>query len=223
MELIAMRFLALALVVCISPLPLAGQDAFHLADARTVRLEPAAFPELPQALRHDLERRGCRIPQAAADLVGPEPHNVVVGALYARKSRDGAVLCSVRDTSLILVYRGLQGAVTDSFATGADLHFLQGLGQDDIGFSRKIDLIDGRRIRAYAKSYDGPTPPATIDHLGLEHSFVGKASAVAYFFAGKWRWYQGGDENDADGGATSVHGGCGSGGMRYQSPAECPR
>jgi hypothetical protein len=41
------------------------------------RLTPAAFPKLPVTIRHDLERRGCLVPQPYEARV---PSNVIHGA-----------------------------------------------------------------------------------------------------------------------------------------------
>jgi hypothetical protein len=46
---------------------LTSQD-WYAADKATVRLKPAAFPDLPVTVRQYLEGRGCEIPQAFSDL-----------------------------------------------------------------------------------------------------------------------------------------------------------
>lgn len=194
MEDIALRLFALALVVGILPHSLAGQTAFIRANAMTVRLRPDSFPGLPRAIARDLERRGCRIPQVSTIFPVKGPHNAVHGAIYGPGGDDWAVLCSVRDTSHILVYRAAIGAVVDSLATLPDETFLQVLtGSGEIGFSRRLGLVDGPAIRASAAAYEGPAPPTVIDHLGIDDAYLGKASSVFYFFAGKWLRLQGAD------------------------------
>ena len=72
-QLIAMLAVLLAL--------LAVQD-WDRADRETKRLSPASVVSLPSAIRADLERRGCTIPQPA---LATEPMNVIRGQ-FTRKS-----------------------------------------------------------------------------------------------------------------------------------------
>src|SRR4030095_5737982 len=53
---------------------------WEAAAHQIVRLAPSAFPELPVAVREELERRGCRIPQLGSAFRTP-PANVVSGPL----------------------------------------------------------------------------------------------------------------------------------------------
>jgi hypothetical protein len=47
-------------------------------------------------------------------------------------------------------------------------------------------------ILKHYRAYGGPEP-AAIDHQGINDSFVGKASVVRYFHAGKWLELTGAD------------------------------
>src|SRR5689334_3061962 len=73
---------------------------FARADSATVRLAPSSFPQLPEGIRKDLERRTCTIPQTYLKY---GPHNVVRGPFTAKGRDDWAVLCSVGRVSRILV------------------------------------------------------------------------------------------------------------------------
>src|SRR5439155_14186390 len=73
------------------------------ADRATVRLSPSAFPELPDVVRRELERRDCVIPQVFSNRA---PHNIVRGRFTSATHQDWAVLCSRRQVSSILVFRG---------------------------------------------------------------------------------------------------------------------
>lgn len=182
-----------ALFLTLVAAPLFAQDMWSRADAATVRVAPSRFAALPAAVRTDLERRGCRIPQSAESGTSEPLHNVIRGAFTARGQADWAVLCSVRDTSQILVYRSGAVAASDSLARAADRDYLQGMGGDRIAFSRKISVATAAYIREHAKAYGGPKPPSPLDHDGVEDGFLGKASVIMYYFGGKWIPLQGAD------------------------------
>lgn len=185
--------IALALVV-LAPGPATSQTPadWARADSATVRLSPAAFPQLPAAVRRDLERRRCRVPQAS-DSRGA--HNVVRGAFLGRGTDDWAVLCSRAGVSRILIYRA--GQVADSLGRATDHGYLQTGVQAGapfgIGFSRQIGVASPLDIRAYAKAFGGPSLPHPLDHAGIEDRFVRKASIIWYFVRGRWRSLQGAD------------------------------
>ncbi len=165
------------------------RDRWDSANAATVRLAPAAFPQLPTAIRVDLERRGCRIPQVPLDTV---PGNVVSGSFRERGKTDWAVLCSRDDTSRILVYWSGSSEAPDTLAASGDRTWLQqGLGPG-IGFSRAIGVASPAYIREHFERYGGPTPPA-LDHDGINDIFVEKASTVLYWHQGRWLMLTGAD------------------------------
>lgn len=148
------------------------------------RLPPSRFPQLPPGVRKDLETRRCTIPQTY--FPGP-PHNVVSGAFARRGQRDWAVLCSVAGRSTILVYWA--GSITPrptELAPVDDSHFLQTIGDDQIGFSRAIDRVDTTWIRVHAEEYGGPLPQR-LDHEGINDAFLEKASHVFFYEDGAWQ------------------------------------
>src|ERR1035437_10181547 len=63
-------------------------------------LLPTAFPELPQNIRADLQRRGCKVPQ----LLHEKKVNVIKGEFQKRGQADWPILCEVVQTTSILVY-----------------------------------------------------------------------------------------------------------------------
>lgn len=164
---------------------------WDMADRMTKRLPPESFPQLPAAVRADLRRRGCTVPQEPSDT---QPHNVISGSFIARGTTDWAVLCSIDRKSRVLVYRDGATAQVDDMAAVADKGFLQGGGNGTIAFSRRISPIRGSLMISYHREFggDGPPPPR-IDHLGIEDAFVGKVSAVIYFYRGKWLTLTGAD------------------------------
>ncbi len=64
-------------------------------------LSPTAFPELPQNLTRELQRRGCTVLQTPFT---KKPHNVIKGEFEKPGQTDWAALCSVKGVSTILVF-----------------------------------------------------------------------------------------------------------------------
>jgi len=158
----------------------------HQGDG-VIRLKPREFRQLPAAVRRDLDRRGCTIPQWPGKTA---PHNVITGSFIANGSRDWAVLCSVNGSSRILIYRNGGATKVDSMATRVDADFMQGGSDGVMQFSRKIDIATPKSIADHAKAYGGPKPPA-LDHDGIDDGFTGKASTTRYYYRGKWMELQG--------------------------------
>lgn len=154
-----------------------------------IRLKPREFRQLPSAVRRDLDRRNCTVPQFPRTSA---PHNVLSGSFISNRSRDWAVLCSVNGISRILIYRGGGASRVDSLARRPDVSYLQDVGNGIMEFSRKIDIASSKRIAEYAKANGIPKPPP-LDHDGIDDSFRDKASSMVYYYRGKWRDLQSGD------------------------------
>jgi hypothetical protein len=152
------------------------------ADFQVTRLAPSAFPELPANIRRELERRGCTIPQERAD---EKPQNAIKGEFTRKGQTDWAVLCSVNQISTILVFRNASERNPSELARETDISKLQAAGGGAIAYSRAISSVGREYILRHYHSYGGPKPP-TIDHQGINDAFVGKASVVHYFHAGRW-------------------------------------
>jgi hypothetical protein len=159
------------------------------ADRATKRLAPSTFPAIPAAVRVDLERRGCTIPQTAGST---RPENVISGRFTSRDQVDWAVLCSVRRRSTILVFRAGSAATVAELGSSPDISFLQGLGGGAIGFSRLIGIADAKFIQGHSQADSGPKPPP-IDHEGINDIFVEKGSSVWYWYRGRWLTLAGAD------------------------------
>lgn len=159
------------------------------ADSATVRLSPTAFPELPAGIVRALLALGCTVPQ----LWGAEKsHNVIRGEFARRGQTDWAVLCSRNRESALLVFWGGAADSVAEHPSVPDLNFLQGVGNDEIGFSRVIGIAGREYILDHYREYGGPEPPP-IDHDGIEDAFEGKASAILYFYKGEWHTLTGAD------------------------------
>lgn len=149
------------------------------------RLAPSMFPQLPASVRHDLEARGCLVPQP---WYGGAPQNVIRGAFTSANAIEWAVLCSVRETSQILIYRLGRSTshVVDSLERSGDGAWVQGIGEGRWGYSRLIQALPRRRIRGWRVDVDRNRIPQPIDHDAIEQAFVEKASQAFYFARGRW-------------------------------------
>jgi hypothetical protein len=159
------------------------------ADSTALRLPPDSFPELPLVVRDDLRKRGCTIPQSPDT---QERHNVISGQFIRSGQSDWAALCSVALVSRVIVYRGGTTAVIDTLGASPDLDSFQGIGENRIGFSRRIGVATRDYIQEMADAFQGPRPPQ-LDHDGIEGAFIGKASGIMYFSKSKWIALQGAD------------------------------
>lgn len=178
--------LSLALIAAFSP----AQDLDFQAAARAVvRLPPAAFPILPQAVRRELQRRNCTIPQES---YSKHPNNVIGGQFAKPGQKDWAVLCSRNGASSILVFWNGSASNPAELAQGDDIDYLQGDQDGRINFSRGIAAAGSDFILQHYRAYGGPQPPA-LDHQGIDDAFLEKASVVHYFSAGKWLQLTGSD------------------------------
>jgi len=171
------------------PVPPPGPDPWVEAERKIIRLAPSAFPSLPRAVRAELERRRCTIPQTI-EIAGP--HNVISGHFKNTKQVDWAVLCSRGGSSTVLVFWRGGVARVDSLGSSRDAGFLQTLGPQGIGFSRIISVASREFILDHAREYDGPIPAEPI-HDGINDAFAGKASGIAYFTGKKWIGLAGAD------------------------------
>ncbi len=165
-----------------------GQD-WEAADVATVRLKPSAFKTLPVTVREYLDQRRCTIPQSESD---PAPHNIVRGRFTSSTATDIAVLCSVDRVSTVLVFRGGNTSDVSELARRPDRGYLQGMGGGRIGYSRALAMAEPGMIRELHATYGGPQLPP-LDHDGINDAFVDKASAIWYWYRGKWLALQGAD------------------------------
>jgi hypothetical protein len=166
---------------CESLAPEVAGDPWVKAERGIVRLRPSAFPEVPQAVRDDLERRGCRIPQTPG---GDRWQNIVPGRFAAARASDWAALCSRSGVSTILVYPNGTARGVRQVHRADDRGYLQ---QDVNGivFSRRISAATPAYIRVKNHPTLVPGLPR-FDHDGINDAFVGKASTVWYRSAGRW-------------------------------------
>jgi hypothetical protein len=165
-----------------------GQD-WTGADIATKRLQPAAFTEIPGAVRAELERRGCSVPQPHG---ATRPANVVSGKFTSGRQVDWAALCSRERVSVILVFRGASTTDVAELGRQPDRDYLQTVGGGVIGFSRGLGVASATFIREHHDpGSDPPLPP--LDHDGIDDRFIGKGSVVWYWSSGRWLQLAGSD------------------------------
>ena len=182
-----------------------GQDThtlseFERADEETVRLAPDAFDDLPADVQEELTARGCTIPQTfyasfPQIFENVEQSNVIRGRFTRADRIDIAVLCSRERVSSILVFRGGSTEEVDELASKPDEHYLQGIGNGEIGFSRVLGVAGPEYIRSCYEAFEqyGVPEPPPLDHDGIEDYFSGKASTIWYWYGGKWLALAGAD------------------------------
>ena len=162
---------------------------FNEAERRIVRLPPSAFHDLPASVAHELQRRGCTIPQ---DSFTKKPHNVIHGEFAKPGQTDWVALCSINRVSTILVFWNGSPKNPAMIAPMEDRNFLQGISATEIGYSRELSAAGKEFILRHYRAYGGPTPPP-IDHQGIDDAFMEKASVTWYFYDGKWMKLSGAD------------------------------
>jgi hypothetical protein len=134
------------------------------------RLKPSAFPELPAAVRNELDRRGCTVPQPND---ATHSANVIRGRFTSALQTDWAVLWSAGGISAILVFRGGSTATLARIAARPD--------SDE----RELGVANAAFIRQHYDWYGGPKPPP-LNHDGIDDIVVEKASLVLYWYRGRW-------------------------------------
>ncbi|HJS42576.1 MAG TPA: hypothetical protein VJ755_03825 [Gemmatimonadales bacterium] len=167
----------------------AGEDQWARAARLIPRLPPSAFPELPASFATELQQLGCTIPQS--DYSGKRG-NVIHGSFAAAAQEDWAVLCSRAGKSVILVHWGGPAQCPRELASAEDSHFLQGLGEGRIGFSRGISTRNTYHVYPHQDSTGGDRE-VPLEHDGIDDAFQGKASSVRFCRGGTWLVFSGAD------------------------------
>lgn len=161
------------------------EDRWSRMEKEVVRLNPSSFPNIPDAVRKDLQSRKCMIPQAGGY---SKAHNIVKGCFIKPEQLDWAVLCSVAGVSRILIYKGdATEAIELPESESPDKSWLQG----GVGYSRALGVADAKAIQYYKEAFGGAVPP--IDHEGIDEYFVEKASTIHYWYNNAWLELQGAD------------------------------
>jgi hypothetical protein len=135
-------------------------------------LEPKQIRNLPDAVRADLENRGCRIPKF---MKWDGPHNAIQGQFMKAGQQDWAVLCATADKTVILLYPA--GAAES----------VQPLRSEDADPRRFIHAVTAFVLSKRAlRDQQGEQPVEDFDHDAIEDGPIGKTGKVIYFRAGEW-------------------------------------
>ncbi len=165
------------------------QNIHDVGESGIRRLPPEAFADLPQNIVRHLQAGGYTIPQTYEGL---SPHNVIHGQFSSEERIDWAVLCSKDEKSSIMIFWGGSEEDISEIAKGSVRNSLQGIGGEEMGYSRRITVVGKEYILEHYQRYGGPEPPP-ITHAGIDNAFLGKASVVHYFHNGKWLRLTGAD------------------------------
>ena len=143
-------------------------------------LPVSSFPELPEGVQEQLNRRGCLIPQTY-EAHGPE--NVVHASLERAGSSDWAVLCSADGTVSLLVFFGSTPAQLLVLASTPETERLQAHDPSGVlGFNWGIDPASPGQIREAQTGMEHRPP--WLDHDALADTVV-EHRTVYHFYAKK--------------------------------------
>ena len=147
------------------------------------KLPPSSFPALPTALRQELEKRQCMIPQTYQ---AKSPENVVTGEFLEKGARSWAVLCSREGNSTLLVFGSDPLSPPAELATRKDVEAtVPRVITPGLGFAWGIDNAHPKRIRSFQFNKD------RYDHDGVEDAMLARGSSIHYCQQGKWTSLQG--------------------------------
>ncbi len=134
-------------------------------------LDPGQLRELPEAVRSDLEKLGCRVPKF---IKWDARHNVIQGQFFKQGQMDWAVLCQAGDKTGILLYPG--GAASD----------LPMLRSEPTNPTRTIHAVSAFVLQKRAIRDHPDEPAALFDHDGIEDGPIQKAGRVMYHRDDEW-------------------------------------
>lgn len=156
-------------------------------------LEIKQFSKIPEKVKKASIAKNCLVPQS---FLSTKPHNVVQGHFANSKSQDWAILCSKKGKSSIYIVWEKEKACPSEIATTEDSNYVQHIneqGQKNIlAFSRYLSAASKATILKHQKEYGGLLPKS-LDHQGIDDSFVEKGSLTYYCEKGKWLTLTGAD------------------------------
>jgi len=147
---------------------------------KIARLAPAAFTQLPAAVRAELEKRGCLVPQTFR---ASQPENAISGAFREAGTADWAVLCSREGYSSILVFWKASAESVAEVGRRKDTEdLLASESQDTARYARFLSAASPDWIRR--KKHNKKVGP--LEHDGIEDGLLGQGSLIHYFRGGDW-------------------------------------
>ena len=145
-------------------------------------LPVSSFPDLPEELAAQLNRRGCLIPQTYQ---AHHPENVIHASLERAGSSDWAVLCSERGTVSLLVYFSSAPAELFVLAASPETERLQAHDPSGVlGFNWGIDPASPEQVR---QAQSGMAHrPAFLDHDALADSLIDRKTIYHFYLKNAW-------------------------------------
>ncbi|MGH9605880.1 MAG: hypothetical protein ACRD3N_09290 [Terracidiphilus sp.] len=141
-----------------------------------------SFPRLPAAVRQELFRRRCLIPQTYE---AERPENVIQGSFESAGSSDWAVLCSVQGTVSLLVFFGDRLDQPYELASAPETERLQAHDPTGVlGFNWGIDPATPRQVHD-AEAGVSPRPPL-LSHEAVADSVVEHTTVYHFYSDGAW-------------------------------------
>jgi len=145
-------------------------------------LPVSSFPEIPEELAAQLNRRGCLIPQTYQ---AHRPENVVHASLERAGSSDWAVLCSERGTVSLLVYFSSAPDGLLVLAASPETERLQTHDPGGVlGFNWGIDPASPDRVHQAQSGLEHR--PAYLDHDALADSLVDHKTVYHFYLKNAW-------------------------------------
>jgi hypothetical protein len=145
-------------------------------------LPVSSFPQIPAAVRSQLDQRGCLIPQTY-QARGPE--NVVQASLERRGSEDWAVLCSHHGTVSLLVFFADGAAPPTVLASAQETERLQANAATGVlGFDWALDAATPEQVRQAQTGMR--RRPALLDHDALAESVIDQTTVYHYYTGDTW-------------------------------------
>jgi hypothetical protein len=158
-----------------------------VADGRSTRyvihrLPVSSFPELPSETSHELNRRGCMIPQTYE---AHQPENVIHASLERAGASDWAVLCAAKGSVSLLVFFGNSPGDAVELATAqetqsVEIHDLSGV----MGFDWGIDRASPLQVREAQAAMEHRPPP--LDHDALADTILEKSTIYHFYRKNAW-------------------------------------
>ena len=134
-------------------------------------LDPGQLRELPEPIRTDMAKLGCRVPKF---IKWDARHNVIQGQFFKAGQTDWAVLCQAGDKTGILLYPG--GAASD----------LPMLRSEPTDAARTIHVVSAFVLQKRALRDHPDEPPPAFDHDGIEDGLIEKSGRVIYHRDDEW-------------------------------------
>jgi hypothetical protein len=148
---------------------------------RIRRLPVNSFPDLPEKIADQLNRRGCLVPQTYA---AHHPENVVNASLERQGSSDWAVLCSAQGTVSLLVFFGSAPGTPAVLASAPETRRLQRHDvTGELGFNWAIDPASPETLHQ-VRNLD--PRPSTIDHDALADSIIDRRTVYRFYSQHAW-------------------------------------